>query len=267
VKSVVVCCPEFDEKSGGSVVLHELFRLLDGVTSVTKIKLIPVRSEGPHGWTLTPENVDRSTIKMCGTGDVVVIYPESVFGNPLGARRVIRWLLNTPGLICDTHIDFQSESVYSYMPSFGKNYPPLRISVRPQLPKVCSKKTIGVAFLVKKALKYRYELPQIDDSWVCIDHLTFDQQLTILSRSTYFISFDPHTMLSIFATMLGCRSLVPQVAGKAQADLYPEAKIPFVYGDFHGANFGVLRELAEVFMEDLRKTTMTDFQNLCLREL
>lgn len=32
-------------------------------------------------------------------GDAIAIYPEIVVGNPLGARRVIRWALNDPGLL------------------------------------------------------------------------------------------------------------------------------------------------------------------------
>ncbi|QTL03202.1 hypothetical protein J5J86_21010 [Aquabacter sp. L1I39] len=48
--------------------------------------------------------------------DAILVYPEIVSGNPCGAGRVVRWALNTPGLIGgDTHYP-ETEMVFFYDP-------------------------------------------------------------------------------------------------------------------------------------------------------
>lgn len=62
----------------------------------------------PRGW--------RTPIHDGPVGDAIVIYPEIVTGNPLGARRVIRWALNDPGLIGgETHYP-DDDLVFVYDP-------------------------------------------------------------------------------------------------------------------------------------------------------
>jgi len=47
-------------------------------------------------------------------GDRIVIYPEIVPGNPLGAERVVRWCLNNPGLLGGDRMYADSEMVFVY---------------------------------------------------------------------------------------------------------------------------------------------------------
>ncbi|MEI7705657.1 MAG: hypothetical protein WCK73_13785 [Deltaproteobacteria bacterium] len=48
--------------------------------------------------------------------DAVVIYPEIVSGNPLRARKVVRWVLNSPGLLGGDAFYADSEMVFAYDP-------------------------------------------------------------------------------------------------------------------------------------------------------
>lgn len=267
MKAVVICCPEYDQSSGGSVVLHELAAMLETVTRVVRVNLVPVRSSGTHGWTLTAQNVEESTLQLCRSDAAIVIYPETVYGNPLGGWNVIRWLLNTPGLICDTYIDYRTETIYSYLESFGACFPLLRISSIPQMPEVSNTKNVSVSYLIKKAYKYHNTAIDTHESWQCIDGMSLSEQLLILSQSKYFISFDPHTMLSTFATLVGCRSIVPEVSGKSQSDLYSDDEISFVYGDYSGVDFSSLMQVAHRFVDTLRETTTKDFISFCGTEL
>lgn len=51
--------------------------------------------------------------ELCRSG-FTAIYPETVAGNPLRAPRVIRWVLNRPGLLGGDAVYAADESVYSY---------------------------------------------------------------------------------------------------------------------------------------------------------
>ena len=51
-----------------------------------------------------------------GAGDAIVIYPEVVSGNPLQARKVVRWALNTPGLLGGDTTYADEEMVFVYDP-------------------------------------------------------------------------------------------------------------------------------------------------------
>ena len=267
MRGVIICCPDYDANSGGALVLHKLADLLESVTTVIKVRLVPARTDGSHGWTLAPCGVDDNLIRLCSSGTVKVIYPESVSGNPLRAKHVIRWLLSTPNLICDTQIDFENEKIYAYISAFGPKYPLLRITSELELPAIPSKKTVNVAYLVKKAPRYNIEIPKICEQWVNIDGLDLADQLTILSNTKYFISFDPHTMLSTFASLVGCRSVVPTVPGKTQRDLYSSDEIAFIYGEFKNQSFSGLKSRAEKFMANQQKITIADFRNFCACEL
>lgn len=51
----------------------------------------------------------------------VAIYPESIPGNPLGVNNVIRWILNTPGLLGGVK-KFTNETVWSYSEKLSLQY-------------------------------------------------------------------------------------------------------------------------------------------------
>lgn len=268
MKRVIICLPKQDEKSGGAVVLHELSRLLEMVTTVWPVELVPCPVPGgQHGWTLAPKTISADIFKLANMEDVVTIYPESVFGNPLGARNVIRWMLNKPNLICDTEIDFENESIYSYMSCFAEGYPSLRIVSMPSLPQSITAKTIPVAYLFKKAPKYHKTKPFICSSWVCIDGLCFERQLNVLAQCRFFISFDPHTMLSTFASALGAKSYVPAVEGFRSEDLYGVGPLPFAYGHYTNVDFSSMRQIAELSIQNWIVQSNKDFANFVRDEL
>lgn len=50
-------------------------------------------------------------------GDSIVVYPEIVSGNPLNARKVVRWVLNNPGLLGGDNFYADDEMVFVFNPA------------------------------------------------------------------------------------------------------------------------------------------------------
>lgn len=53
----------------------------------------------------------------------IVVYPEIVFGNPLGFRNVVRWVLNVPGKLGGEKKYHEGESIFSFDSKVLKGYP------------------------------------------------------------------------------------------------------------------------------------------------
>ncbi len=63
---------------------------------------------------LTAPLISRSKARRLCRGGFTAVYPETVFGNPLQARSVARWVLNRPGLLGGEAVFDESEMVFYY---------------------------------------------------------------------------------------------------------------------------------------------------------
>jgi hypothetical protein len=86
----VIWAPPFDLAFGGSIALHRLGHNLATL--------------GHRVWlwasSKNPEWLGQLTEDFSDVPDAIVVYPEVVCGNPLlSFDRVVRWILNTPGVI------------------------------------------------------------------------------------------------------------------------------------------------------------------------
>ena len=77
---------DYEVASGGCVALH---RLAHNLAALGHDSILTCNRTAP-GW------LGRTGGCRASAG-MIAIYPEIVDGNPLGAQRVVRWLLNTPG--------------------------------------------------------------------------------------------------------------------------------------------------------------------------
>lgn|GEM_PF-2794033 len=103
LRRFVVAAPDYTEGHGGVVAMHRLCDRLNAIGCEAFIEpLGDATGVTRPGWQ-TPLWRGRSL------ESAVMIYPEIVTGNPLGASRVVRWLLNRPawftGEAMDEHPD------------------------------------------------------------------------------------------------------------------------------------------------------------------
>jgi hypothetical protein len=268
MKEVFILAPEFDIKSGGSVVLHKLMSLLSPLTRVHHVPTVAECIDNKLGsWSLFPKaglTFDNKKIQKS-----VVVYPETLYGNPLNHPYPCRWILNTPGLICESCIDFNNESIYAYLPEFcDKPNQRLKITYFPDslTARTAQKKYHHACFLIKKGPKYHSNKFHYPKNWVNIDNLTFEQQIDVISKSEYFISYDPYTMLSNFAPLFKTKSVVVEAKGHSQRSLYGETKLCFTYGNnICDSEFQTSQALN--LFESLAYETCSDFLNFVTCEI
>lgn len=151
---IVVWAPDFDEKSGGNIVLHLLAHMLRGMGIEVYLSnfSLPPRGFEQQGFfrrfreTLRQANRRRRhlrrlhkdlPLRMRRASDVVThanmpvptmpdlrgrefvaVYPEIIDGNPLGARHVVRWLLYHPGVHAPGARFSKNELVFYYQRAF-----------------------------------------------------------------------------------------------------------------------------------------------------
>jgi hypothetical protein len=114
----VIAAPDYTDRHAGVVALH---RLCDRLNVVGFRAYIEPLGEAvgitrddwitPLWWRKDFENT-------------IVVYPEIVTGNPLGAPNVVRWILNRPswftGSPMDPHVD---DLIFSFSPQIDPHYP------------------------------------------------------------------------------------------------------------------------------------------------
>jgi hypothetical protein len=153
-------------------------------------------------------------------GDSIVIYPEIVSGNPLGARKVVRWALNNPGLLGGDAAYAKDEMVFAYDPqrleivSRAAGVPlgprrvlwvglvdPVHIYPDPAVPK-----TIDCSFTYKgRALRERFPLPA-GAAIVPLEDLTPTMTALgdTLRRTRTLYSYDHYSNVLREAAICGC---------------------------------------------------------------
>ena len=105
----------YTHASGGPKVLHRLCHELNAVGQEAYIG---------NGYTTNPEwNTPHGNMD----DDTIGIYPEVVSGNPWGARRVARWVLNVPGLLGGDRSYAIGEMVFSWAREFLDGVPLLHL--------------------------------------------------------------------------------------------------------------------------------------------
>jgi hypothetical protein len=208
----------FSFTCGGIVVQYELCRIIDNMGINVRIR--------------APDNICNSIFSKFYQNDfdiknTLVIYGETIEGNPLNAPYVMRWILAPLGIIVDKDIYktwgkndlvyyFNDDQIFSnnkammgikyksltsiYINSLIKNYNnPLRKGY-------CH--TFRKSHYHKKLLySHPHNSFEINKEHKMIDFIN------IFNKHEIFISYDPLTFLNVIAAICGCISVIIKVDG------------------------------------------------------
>lgn len=155
--------------------------------------------------------------------NTIVVYTELVFGNPLRAQNVVRWLLfhypypNNPCaykqndlFICFREI-FNNDNLNPQKKKIIINYFDHNLykqtNFRPRF---------GSCYIVRKG-KNRSDLPQNFNGPI-IDDMTEEEKVKTFNNYEYCYSYDTQTFYSSIASICGCKSIVIMEPGKSKTD-------------------------------------------------
>lgn len=247
----LIWAPVYDSTSGGIIVLHRLCHEL--------------RKIGQEAYVTTDKlssDLDTPTLNK-PIENFTVIYPEIVFGNPLNAPHIVRWVLNKPGLIGGPKTYGPEENVYTFSKLFYKTdddhvlmLPPLDLNVFYDKGEVRNQ---GLFYVGKGGATPRLDIPGLLE--ITRGTAQNPQNLSdILNHATVLYCYDNITAMADIARLCGCPvCIIPN--GEYTKEEYNNH-----YLDWNGLSWGTeipkidskkFREdyihLKEVFNERLQK--------------
>lgn len=253
MKKILIYSPAFNDKIGGIVVLHKLCHILNELNR--ECFLYPMYSdEGFYkkNWfdaflmqlkMLKYRNIDnfntnsffktpvlKQSLKKFNWDNWIVIYPEIVLGNPLGAKNVVRWLLHQPGFHTGK-IQYGPSELYikyntairdfNYLDSIMADTH-LKIIHYPReyynLENISDERT-GTAYCLRKGSHKKIQ-HNLENS-ILIDDLPHNEIAAIFKKVKRFISYDTYTAYSVFAVLCGCESVVVPDDNVSEEEWYP----------------------------------------------
>lgn len=208
----------FNFTCGGLVVQYELCKIIDSLGINIRIR--------------APENIDNSIFSKYYKNDfdlnnTLVIYGETIQGNPLNAPYVMRWILAPLGIIVNKDIYktwgpkdlvyfFNSDKIFSKNESMiGTKYKLLTcVYLNPLIKNHNNPIRKGYCHTFRKSQYHkslRYAHPP-NSQELKREHKLVDC-INIFNKRKIFISYDPLTFLNIIAAICGCVSVVIKVDG------------------------------------------------------
>jgi hypothetical protein len=208
----------FSFTCGGIVVQYELCRIIDSIGINIRIK--------------SPDNIYNNIFSKFYENDfdinnTLVIYGETIEGNPLNAHHVMRWILAPLGIVTNNDIYktwglndlvyyFNVDKTFSINESMiSTKYKLLTsIYINPLIKNYNDPVRKGYCHTFRKSNFHktlRYAHPP--NSFEIKREHKLKDCINVFNKHEIFISYDPLTFLNIIAAMCGCISVVIKVDG------------------------------------------------------
>lgn len=263
-RKFLIVAPSYDENRGGHVVLHKLCHLLNlrGISAYilpyVDNYLVNTHNFLPSLVTLfknhlkvrtRPYKVNPNFITPTlseapadlNDAQWVVIYSETINGNPVGGGNIVRWLLHQPGFHTG-HIMFGPGELHVKYNSAIADFPFPGSSLAKDYLKVihyptnlyneagASLSRTGTAYCLRKG-RGKKIVHEAEGS-ILIDQKSHEEVAKIFKSVETFISYDSLTAYSRFAALCGCTSIVVPDAEVCIDKWYPnvEDRFGIAYG-------------------------------------
>jgi hypothetical protein len=241
----------YDWKSGGNQVLHDLGKILSkdyttyvfGTTTVFDSKAICV-------------NIDKAK-QIAIEDNVITIYPEVISGNPFNAKNVVRYVLYYPGWHAGDKEYSDDELIITYNNEYVKDtkydnaFVLTVLNPKLNIMKNHDKKRNKIGLLVRKCKDFDYKMNLLNQykHLLKLPVISIDDEINkctdlrnlskIYNTISLFISFDPHTYHSTMAALCGCTSVVIPSKEIPSEEFYNVQKYGVAYG-FENIDFAKL---------------------------
>lgn len=188
----------------------------------------------PYDWPI--KKVRRKYIPFVSK-DTIVIYPDTVYGNPLKAKKVVRYFLYYNRFSNDDNAYGDNDLFICYRKQYNDwklnpngyelqtSYFDLDLYKRTNIGE-----RHGTCYIIRKG-KNRTDLPISFDGPI-IDDMTEENKVSIFNSCERCISYDTQTAYSSIAAMCGCVSIVVPEKGKGRNDYLTDDDV--VYGVAYG---------------------------------
>lgn len=265
----IIYCPGFNERIGGVYALHLLCHLLNkngatasmypwfyhdevsaihikaplskAIASRDLLNHYPAYITNPR-WN-TPVYSGRVE-EVSERTDLIAVYPEVVFGNPLRAKNIARWLLNTPGAhnkkIYFTYgeVQFLYREFFQPLKQMGLETADFLLHVLEvpwdlfdvRKPNVSTEPRVGTAYALRKG-KHKPIQHELEGS-ILIDNLSMQEIGEVFKKVETFISYDTASLYSQLAVLSGCNSVVIPDVGVTKEQWRPDVE------DTYGVAYG-----------------------------
>jgi hypothetical protein len=122
LRRFVIAAPDYTDIHGGVVAMHRLCDRLNHIGYEAYIEpLGDATGITRPGW-------DTPLWWRRNFDDTVMVYPEIVTGNPLGAQRVVRWLLNRPAWFTGSEMSEDGDDlIVAFSPQIAPDRPVLTV--------------------------------------------------------------------------------------------------------------------------------------------
>jgi hypothetical protein len=222
---IVIYTPIFDINSGGIVVMHNLAKLINELHNPNIYAKLFIINNFRYKNIFcndfaTIEDIDDNTF---------VIYPEIISGNPLNAKKCMRWILLDLGIDMPlNHYEKWNKKDLIYFwetkdttnkyfkqlscPWFNNIFYNKGLKFE-ERQKTCY--LIKKGKLIHKKINYYHK----NNDSICLDNITsLKEKCEIFNTCKYFYCYDPNSMYVIYAILCGCIPIIYPIEGMTKED-------------------------------------------------